>query len=181
YCTKLLADAGADVVKVEPAAGDPMRSWTSGALFEFLHTSKRCVVGAPGDAAVVELCTRADIVVESGPPGAFDVAALQARNPATVVVSISPFGQDGPWRDRAATEFTLQAWCGSTGSRGDPERPPVAAGGRIGEWVAGTYAAVAAMAAWRTARRTGQGEHIDVALLDAMALTMNTYTSVFAE
>jgi len=181
YCSKLLADAGADVVKVEPPAGDPMRRWMSGALFEFLHTSKRSVIGSTTDAEVIDLCARADIVIESEAPGALDVARLHARNPALVVVSITPFGQDGPWRDRAATEFTLQAWCGSTGSRGDPERPPVAAGGRIGEWVAGSYGAVAAVAAWRSANVTGRGEHVDLALLDAMSLTMNTYTSVFAE
>jgi crotonobetainyl-CoA:carnitine CoA-transferase CaiB-like acyl-CoA transferase len=181
YCTKLLADAGADVVKVEPAGGDPLRGWRSGALFEFLHTSKRSILGAPDDAVVRELCARADVVVESSAPGTIDVAALRGANPRLVVVSITPFGQDGPWRERAATEFTLQAWCGSTASRGEPERPPVAAGGRIGEWVAGTYGAVAALAAHAVAVRDGRGEHIDLALLDAMALTMNTYTSVFAE
>jgi crotonobetainyl-CoA:carnitine CoA-transferase CaiB-like acyl-CoA transferase len=181
YCTKLLADAGAEVVKVEPSEGDAMRRWRSGALFEFLHTSKRSVVGAANDPAVFELCARADVVIESGAPGTLDVHALRARSPALVVVSITPFGQDGPWRDRAATEFTLQAWCGSTGTRGDPERPPVAAGGRIGEWVAGAYGAVAAVAAWRAAAAGGRGEHVDLALLDSMALTMNTYTSVFAE
>ncbi len=181
YCTKLLTDAGAETVKVEPPGGDPMRSWLSGALFEFLHTSQRSVVGGPEDATVRDLLTSADVIVEDGPAGSFDVAAVHAANPSAVVVSITPYGQDGPWRDRAATEFTLQACCGSTGFRGVPERPPVAAGGRIGEWVAGTYAAVAAIAAWRTALLSGQGEHVDVALLDSMALTMNTYTSVFAE
>jgi len=181
YCTKLLTDAGAETVKVEPPGGDPMRSWLSGALFEFLHTSQRSVVGRPDDATVRDLLTSADVIVEDGPAGSFDVAAVQAANPSAVIVSITPYGQDGPWRDRAATEFTLQACCGSTGFRGVPERPPVAAGGRIGEWVAGTYAAVAAIAAWRTALLSGQGEHVDVALLDSMALTMNTYTSVFAE
>ncbi len=181
YCTKLLTDAGADTVKVEPPGGDPMRRWMSGALFEFLHTSRRSVVGTPDDAVVGDLLASADVVVESGPPGSFDVAALQAVNPTVVVVSITPFGQDGPWSERAATEFTLQACCGSTGFRGVPERPPLAAGGRIGEWVGGTYAAVAAVAAWLSARTTGRGEHVDLALLDTMALTMNTYTSVFAE
>lgn len=181
YCTKLLADAGADVVKVERPDGDPMRGWMSGALFEFLNTTKRSVVGACDDPEILELCVRAHVVVENSEPGTLDVAALHERNPALVVVSITPFGQDGPWRDRAATEFTLQAWCGSTASRGDPGRPPVAAGGRIGEWVAGTYAAMAAFAASRAAGRTGRGEHVDLALLDSMALTMNTYTSVFAE
>ncbi len=181
YCSKLLTDAGADTVKVEPPGGDPMRAGSSGALFEFLHTSQRSIIGTPTDARVRELLASADVVLESGPPGSFDVESVHAANPTAIVTSITPFGQDGPWCDRAATEFTLQACCGSTGSRGVPERPPLAAGGRIGEWVAGTYAAVAAVAAWRTALVTGRGEHVDLALLDSMALTMNTYTSVFAE
>jgi len=181
YCTKLLADAGADVVKVEPPDGDPLRGHGSGALFEFLQTSRRSVVGLPQDPHVVDLCASADLVVESGAPGTFDVAGLHERRPGLVVTSITPFGQRGPWRDRPATEFTLQAWSGSTANRGLPEEPPVAAGGRIGEWMGGTYAAVASLAAWLHATRTGRGEHIDVALLDCMTLTMNTYTSVFAE
>ena len=186
YCTKLLADAGADVVKVEPPGGDPLRGWRSGALFEFLHTSRRSVTGAPDDDHVVDLCAAADIVVESGPPGQWrsrvlDGGRLRERNPGLVAVSITPFGQDGPWANWAATEFTLQAWCGSTAGRGLPEDPPVAAGGRIGDWMSGSYAAVAALGAWLRATRTGQGETIDVAQLDCMALTMNTYVSVFAE
>ncbi|MSO78666.1 MAG: CoA transferase [Acidimicrobiia bacterium] len=181
YCTKLLADAGADVVKVEPAGGDPLRTWRSGALFEFLHTSKRSIVGAPDAADVLDLCARADIVVESGRPGTFPAEALFERRPDLVIASITPFGQEGPWAQWAATEFTLQAWCGSTSSRGLPEQPPVAAGGRIGEWVAGTYAAVGALAATFTAARTGAGEHVDVAWLEAMSISMNTFTSVFAE
>jgi len=181
YCTKLLADGGADVVKVEPPSGDPMRSWGTGALFEFLNTSKRSIVGDLGARDVRELCRRADIVVESGPPGSANADALREGSPRLVVVSVTPFGQDGPWADWAATEFTLQGWCGSTATRGVPERPPVAAGGRIGEWVTGTYAAVAGVAAHLAAARTGRGEHVDVAWLDSMSLTMNTYTSVFAE
>jgi crotonobetainyl-CoA:carnitine CoA-transferase CaiB-like acyl-CoA transferase len=181
YCTKLLADAGADVVKVETPTGDPLRAWGSGALFEFLNTSKRSVVAVPDPSALVDLCAGADLLVESGTTSGVDMEALRARLPALVVVSITPFGLEGPWAGWAATEFTLQAWCGSTASRGLPEDPPLAAGGRIGEWMAGTYAAVGAIAALRSAARSGRGEHVDVAILDAMALTMNTYTSVFAE
>ncbi|HSO95740.1 MAG TPA: CoA transferase [Acidimicrobiia bacterium] len=180
YCTKLLADAGADVIKVEPPGGDPLRSWGSGALFDFLNTSKRSVVDGPGDASPAELGATADVVIDSGQVS-LDVAWLRDRNPGLVVASISPFGLDGPWAGWAATEFTLQGWCGSTGGRGLPEGPPLAAGGRIGEWMAGTYAAVAVVAALRAAARSGHGEHIDVGILDCMTLTMNTYTSVFAE
>jgi len=171
YCTKVLADAGADVVKVEPGAGDPLRRWGTGALFEYLNGSKRSVSDEGS------LAFGADLLVTEE---AVDVAALHAGNPALVVVTVTPFGMDGPWADRPATEFTLQAASGSTGQRGLPERAPLAAGGRVGEWVAGTYAAVGALAALREARRTGEGEHVDVAALDCMAVTMTTYPSVFA-
>jgi crotonobetainyl-CoA:carnitine CoA-transferase CaiB-like acyl-CoA transferase len=174
YCTKLLADAGADVVKVEQAtASDSMRRWRSGALFEFLNTTKRSTTGEW--SGFVEC---ADVLVADGP---IDVAALHAANPALVVVTVSPFGLGGPWSGRAATEFTLQAWCGSSGSRGLPEREPVAAGGRLGEWLTGSYAAVATVAAVREARRSGVGAHVDVAMLDCMAVTMVSYPSVYAQ
>jgi crotonobetainyl-CoA:carnitine CoA-transferase CaiB-like acyl-CoA transferase len=181
YCTKLLADAGADVVKIEGREGDPLRRWRSGTLFKYLNASKRAIVADPEDEAVLELVAAADIVVESSGPDGTDLAAIRTLNPTVVVVSISPFGLTGPAAGRATTEFTLQAWCGSTGSRGAPERPPLAAGGRLGEWIGGAYAAVGAVAAWRQARRTGRGEHVDVSLLECMAMTMNTFTSVFAD
>lgn len=167
YCTKLLADAGADVVKVEPPEGDPLRRHGSGALFEFLNTSKRSVTGDWRP-----LARGADLAVVDGPavpPELLEEAGL-------TVVAISPFGSTGPWRDRPATEFTLQAWCGSTGSRGTPDRPPLAAGGRIGEFEAGTYAAVAAAACLHGA----PGAFVDVSILEAMTISMNTYGSVFA-
>jgi crotonobetainyl-CoA:carnitine CoA-transferase CaiB-like acyl-CoA transferase len=172
YCTKLLADAGADVVKVESASGDPLRGWGSGALFEYLNASKRSVHGDP-----TELISNADIVVTDCANG---IERLRRDHPALVVVAITPFGSEGPWSNRPATEFTLQAACGSTGQRGVPEQPPLAAGGRIGDWVSGTYAAVGAVAAYREAVRSGAGEFVDVAMLDCMAVTMVTYPSVFA-
>jgi crotonobetainyl-CoA:carnitine CoA-transferase CaiB-like acyl-CoA transferase len=101
YCTKVLADAGADVVKVEPSSGDPLRQWGSGALFEFLNTSKRSVHGEAEDLAAA-----ADVLVAGGP---VDLPALWEANPALVVVTITPFGSHGPWADRPSTEFTLQA------------------------------------------------------------------------
>jgi crotonobetainyl-CoA:carnitine CoA-transferase CaiB-like acyl-CoA transferase len=172
YCTKLLADAGADVVKVEPAAGDPLRDYLSGGLFEFLNQSKRSVTGDDG-----RLVDCGDVLVANQP---VDTTALWATNPALVVVTITPFGCDGPWADKPATEFTLQGWCGSIAGRGRPDGPPFAAGGRLGQWVAGTYAAVAAMGALRSARASGRGEHVDVAVLDCMTVAMTTYPSVFA-
>src|SRR3954465_1821185 len=165
YCTKLLADAGADVVRVAPAGG--------GALDEYLQASKRALAG-DDDAALMRA---ADILVVENP---VDVEALWSENPALVVVTITPFGCDGPWAGRPATEFTLQAACGSTATRGLPENPPLAAGGRLGEWVTGTYAAAGALAALRSAQQSGVGEHVDVAMFDCMAVAMVTFQPVFS-
>ena len=178
YCSKLLADAGADVVLVEPDGGSPLRHWSAsgrrpkgedGALFRYLHASQRSVVGDWR-----ELVDRADMVVT-------DVRGLVPEVvPGRVVVTITPFGTEGPWADLPATEFTLQAWSGSTASRGTRDRPPVAAGGRIGLWVGGTCAAMAGLAAMRTARATGRGEHVDVSILEAMCVTMVPFPTLFA-
>src|SRR3984893_15482949 len=133
YCTKLLADAGADVVKVERDEGDPLRRWSAahaelgdadGALFRFLHTSKRSVLDGDGGDGLLR---RRDRVVESG-----DLAtdALRDRHPHLVVEAITPYGRTGPYAGRPSTEFPLQAECGSTGGRGGPDRPPPPPGGR---------------------------------------------------
>jgi crotonobetainyl-CoA:carnitine CoA-transferase CaiB-like acyl-CoA transferase len=183
YATKLLADAGADVVKVEAAEGDPLRRWTAvgvdlpigedSALFRFLNASKRSVVGEFGD-----LAAGADVVIGNDD---LDAAGLSESHPHLVVLTITPFGRTGPWADRPATEFTLQAACGSTGSRGRRDRPPLAVGGRFGEFQAGVNAAVAAVAAWRAGRADGVGERVDLSMLESMALGMNTYGPLFAE
>ena len=195
YCTKMLVDAGAEVIKVEPPdGGDPLRRWTAsgapiaegedGALFQHLNASKRSVTldleSGAGRETLLDLATAADLVVESFQPGelarlglTFD--ALQARNPALSLVSISPWGSDGPWAERPATEFTLQAATGSTAHRGLGDREPVAAGGRIGEWIAGGFAAVGALFAWLSARNTGRGQHVDLSIFEAMLLSMTYY------
>jgi crotonobetainyl-CoA:carnitine CoA-transferase CaiB-like acyl-CoA transferase len=171
YCTKILADAGADVVKVEPLAGDPLRRWGSGALFEYLNAGKRSV---SRDTALRQ---GADVVLSDDVEG---INALRRGHPSMVTVTITPFGRSGPWAGRPWTEFTLQAACGSIGQRGVPEGPPLAAGGRVGEWAAGIYAAVAALAGVHRARRWGIGADVDVAILDCMAVSLVTYPSLFA-
>src|SRR4051794_20233018 len=131
YCTKLLADAGADVVKVERPDGDPFRR--EGPLFALLHTSKRSVAVDPDvadDRALLDaLVVDADIVVAGHPHEVeewlgSDVAALRERAPGGVGVSISWFGADGPGADRAAPEFTPPAWGGSIPSPGPEPAPP---------------------------------------------------------
>jgi crotonobetainyl-CoA:carnitine CoA-transferase CaiB-like acyl-CoA transferase len=184
YATKLLTDAGADVVKVEPAGGDDYRRWSAsganlgerdGAMFQFLNAGKRSVTGGPADLAVQRLLACADLLVESGLDDC-ELAGVRAGFPALDIVSVSPCGRSGPWRDRAWTEFTLQALAGSTALRGLADRPPVHAGGRLGEWIAGSYAAAAALALRTAARRLGQGgEHVDLSILEAMCVAMSLY------
>jgi len=194
YCTKLLCDAGAEVVKVESPSGDPLRLWTAsgtpladgedGALFQHLNASKRSIVldlrAAPDRETFLALAATSDLVVESFGPGAMDslelgLGPLQARNPRLSLVSISPWGGSGPYAHEPATEFTLQAAAGSIDYRGLPERKPVAAGGRIGEWAGGVFAAVGGLSAWLSARHTGAGQHVDCSIFEAMLLSLTVY------
>jgi crotonobetainyl-CoA:carnitine CoA-transferase CaiB-like acyl-CoA transferase len=188
YCTKLLTDAGVDVVKVEPPGGDPLRSYTAsgnapdardgGPLFRYLNAGKRSVVGEPGDPHVEGLLAGADIVVESFGPGRFDVDGVRARHPHLVVLSVSPFGAGGPLSDRPATDFIVQAESGTLLFRGKASRDPVQAGGRLAEFVGGLYGAPALVVAAARARRTGVGEHIDLSLAEAMAIAGSVFTDV---
>lgn len=195
YCTRLLADGGAEVIKVEDAEGDPLRRWsasgarvdpgTDGALFNYLATSKRSVVvdpGLDGDAAVDDLLASADVVVWS--PGevtdaatSLSASAILRAHPHLVVTAISPFGLDSAWRDRPATEFTLQAWSGGIVrlNRGRPDRAPAHVGGQVGEWLAGTFAAIGTLAAIRR----GRGELVDVSMLESLAMGLTYYPVTF--
>ncbi|RMF18587.1 MAG: CoA transferase, partial [Deltaproteobacteria bacterium] len=195
YCTKMLCDAGADVIKVEEVgAPDPLRRWTAsgaelkpgedGALFQHLAASKRSLavdLERDGDRVLLgTLAAGADLLVESFGPGGLDARGLSfeelsARNPRLSIVSISPWGLTGPWAKRPATEFTLQAGTGATDHRGLPGRRPVSAGGRIGEWIAASFAAVGGLLACLSARRTGRGQHVDLSMFEAMVLSMTYY------
>ena len=192
YATKLLVDAGARVIKVEDAAGDALRRWSAshtpippgedGALFRFLNGGKQSVVAElaseAGRARVLALARDADVLIESRGPGGLDalggVAALLAANGRLSIVSLSPWGLEGPWAARPGTEMTLQAASGATGYRGLPERGPVGAGGRIGEWVAGPFVALGALSAWLHARRSGRGQHVDVSQFECVLASLTT-------
>ncbi|MCB0994621.1 MAG: CoA transferase [Acidimicrobiales bacterium] len=186
YCCKLLADAGADVVKVEPPDGDPWRTWSvggatpdrdeGGALFRFLHHGVRSVVGVPGDRAVDELLATADVVVESFPAGVIDALDLRTTHPGIVWLSITPYGRQGPFADRPTTEFIVQAASGGLLGRGGPTQVPIMAGGRISEWVAATFASVAVTAAALRAKHTGHGEHIDYSIAETMTIAGGNYS-----
>jgi crotonobetainyl-CoA:carnitine CoA-transferase CaiB-like acyl-CoA transferase len=156
YATKLFADAGADVVKV----GAPDAS----ALARFLAAGKRIATERSAS-----LAAGADLIVVDEP------GAVPAEAKGQVVLAITPWGLAGPFRDRPASELVLQAESGSIGTRGLPGREPFQAGGRITEWVGGTYAAVAALAAVLRLRRTGHGERIDFSLFEAITLAGTNY------
>jgi crotonobetainyl-CoA:carnitine CoA-transferase CaiB-like acyl-CoA transferase len=200
YCTKLLADGGADVVKVEDPAGDPLRRESEsgapiapgedGAFFRFLAASKDSVIASasdPSDIALVRaLLADADVVVwSSGTSIAedprFAPVVLHAGDPGLVVTALSPFGIDGPWRDRPTTDFTRQALCGGHVQRGTPDRPPLLCGGRPGDWAAGTYGAIGALAGLRRARRDGMGDLVDVAALDALMFSQPLFPVTWFE
>jgi crotonobetainyl-CoA:carnitine CoA-transferase CaiB-like acyl-CoA transferase len=185
YATKLFVDAGADVVKVEPPDGDPLRRWSAsgatgpavGALFRFLAAGKHSVIGVPGQPEIDALLASADLVVDSGDAG-LDPAVLAAADPRVVVCSITPYGLTGPYAGRPATEFTVQAECGSIAGRGTSDRPPVQAGGRVVEWSAGATAAAAALAVLRRARATGEGALLDVSWFEVGVLATNLFMDV---
>ena len=180
YCGKLLADAGADVIKVEPAAGDPLRRFTAtgsvppsgrdAPLFAYLNAGKRSVTNISD-----ELLTGADIVIVTATRSAaaergIDPQPLLAQAPRLVIVTISDFGWTGPWAERPASEFTLQADSGLTGFRGDPAGPPISIGGDLGEYQGGVWAAYGALAAHRGVGNGGRGVHLDMSMLEAITL-----------
>ena len=90
------------------------------------------------------------------------------------MVTVSDFGLTGPWSDRPATEFTLQAWSGLTGFRGDPAGPPISIGGELGEYMGGASAAYGALALRRRVRRGGPGGHLDMSMLEAITLMQSS-------
>ncbi|HWC33847.1 MAG TPA: CoA transferase [Mycobacteriales bacterium] len=182
YCARLLRNTGAAITKVEPPDGDPLRRWSAsgadipadanGALFNFLNVGTF-------DADLEQLdglLSEADIAIWSRGSVATPEELL-AAHPQLTVVSITPFGLDGPWADRPATEFTLQAWSGAMIGlgRGWVDRAPTYVGGQIGEWLSGVYGAVGALA---SIRRGGR-EIVDVSMLEVLALCLTYYPVTF--
>lgn len=189
YATKLFVDLGAEVTKIEPPSGDPLRRWgpfpaglcdpQRSGLFEYLNAGKR---GATLDlsqtddmACARELIAQAHLLVEDFAPGTLEgwglgIEDLQQLNPKLVLLRISAFGQSGPLRDRQATPLTMQAASGWISAR-DPQRPPVQVGARISEYVAGAYGALGALTALRS-QPAGRVAAVDVSQLEALLSTL---------
>ncbi|HEV8298345.1 MAG TPA: CoA transferase [Acidimicrobiales bacterium] len=174
-CARVLADLGADVVRVVAADADPP---TLSNVYR--NANKRVLTLDLHDARardrLHELLRGADLLVESFDPGelaaiddALDPVALATRYPHLVVTSITAFGLTGPYRDHASSELVLQAVGGSLFRAGSAARPPCAAPGSYASDIAGATAALGSLLALRQARASGRGQHIDVAAIEALA------------
>lgn len=188
YCTALLADLGAEVIKLEPPAGDdyrhvgPFRDGES-ALFTLNNRGKKSLVLDLKDPADLELALaiadRSDVVVENFRPGVaarlgLGAETLRARNPRLVFCSISGFGQQGPLRDLPAYDLVVQAMSGLMAATGEEGGPPLKAGESVADLIAGLFASWAIMAALVGRAATGQGTTLDVAMNDALFSMLTT-------
>ncbi|MDP9428067.1 MAG: CoA transferase [Actinomycetota bacterium] len=175
----LLAEMGADVVKVEPPQGDPFRSWESGGLnatFVAFNRGKRSVtLDLKDDAdrcALLELARTADVVIENFRPGVMerlgiDWDVLSASNPGLVHCSISGFGSSGPYATMPAYDGVALGYSGLAGLLLDPEDPRLR-GPALADAITGHSAAFAVLAALHSRHRTGRGEHLEVSMLGAL-------------
>jgi crotonobetainyl-CoA:carnitine CoA-transferase CaiB-like acyl-CoA transferase len=192
WCTQTLADLGADVIKIErPGSGDDTRSWgppflrdaqgqdtREAAYYLGTNRNKRsvtCDIAQPaGQALVRELAKHCHVFVENFKVGdmaryGLDYASLRQLNPKLVYCSVTGFGQSGPYRERAGYDYAVQGMGGLmsiTGERDDLGGGPQKVGVAVADLFTGMYSSVAILAALRHADRTGQGQHIDMALLD---------------
>lgn len=193
WCTQTLADLGADVIKIErPGTGDDTRTWgppflkdrdgqdtAEAAYYLGTNRNKRsvtCDIARPeGQALVRELAKHCHVFVENFKVGdmaryGLDYAALKAIQPGLVYCSVTGFGQTGPYRERAGYDYAIQGMGGLmsiTGERDDLGGGPQKVGVAVADLFTGMYSTVGILAALRHAERTGEGQHLDMALLDA--------------
>ncbi len=192
YCTKLMAGFGADVLKVEPpATGDASRHkgpypggephLEKSGMFLYLNPNKKSItldIGSEAGRAIARrLAAESDVVVEGFAPGylaslGLGYEDLSAENPRLVLVSITPFGQDGPWRDWKADEVNLHAISGLMQITGDPEREPLKNGGHQALYNTGINAFTATMMAVYAQLALGVGQHVDVSAYETMTYMM---------
>jgi CoA:oxalate CoA-transferase len=182
FCTMLLADLGADVIKVEAPEGDPIRgqgamrndlSWYFAAFNRNKRSVRLDLRQKEGREVLARLIQGADVLVENFRPGVlarlgFDDARLRALRPSLVTCSINGFGSVGPYRDRPAFDFIAQAMSGFMSVNGRPDDPPLRSGVPISDLISGLYAALSVTASVLRARATGQGQRAEVSLTNAL-------------
>ena len=188
YCTMMLADLGARVVKVEtPDGGDDTRGWGppfydgESAYFLSINRNKQSLAlnlkDRRGRDLLLRLACRADVLVENFRPGTMDrlglgYATVREMAPRMVYCSISGFGQTGPYRERAAYDLIVQGMGGIMGITGEPDGAPMRVGVAIADICAGMFAAYGILAALRVRERTGTGQWVDAAMLDGQVAWM---------
>ncbi|MFK8030631.1 MAG: CaiB/BaiF CoA transferase family protein [Gammaproteobacteria bacterium] len=193
FCGQLMADMGADVIKVEPpGTGDPMRVWGRGDYplwWSVCARNKRCVTAnlrkEEGQALVRELVAGADMVLENFRPGTLErwglsYEELSRDNPGLIMIRVSGYGQTGPYSSRAGYAAIGEAMGGMRYLCGEPDRQPSRAGLSMGDTLAATFACNAALAALHHRERTGEGQVIDASIyesvLNVMEATIPEYT-----
>lgn len=193
FCGMLLADMGAEVIKVERAQGDAMRMWppiTEGYSENFasINRGKKSVVldlkSEQGIAAAKALILSADVVIENFRPGVMNrlgigYEAMRAQKESLVYCSISAFGQSGPRSKEGGFDLTMQAMAGVMSVTGEPGGAPVKCGVPLCDFVSGLYGSYAVAAGLLEADRTGQGQHTDVAMLGATLAIAALQTSEY--
>ena len=187
YAGNLMAGLGAEVIKVEPLGGDCTRRVgpfpedvpdpEKSGLFLYLNMGKKSITLNLAGRAAVDLLRAlvkdADILLESSPPGYLDSVGLayeelESANPGFVLVSITGFGQTGPYKDYLATDLITNAVSGLMATMGDPDREPMNIGGWMSHYHVGAQAFSAALIALYSREATGQGQHVDISAMEAM-------------
>ncbi len=195
FCSTMLADYGAQLIKIEPPGeGDLARGWgvpiTGGesSYFVSLHRNKRGIVldmkKPEGKELFFKLLEKSDVVIENYRVGALkrlgiDYAEAKKRNPGIIYCSIAGFGQDGTYRDRAALDLILQSESGMVSVTGDEGSSGTRAGVSIADMTAGLYAAYGIMLALRMKEKTGEGQEIDISMLEGQLALLSTMISAF--
>ncbi len=192
HCSTMLADFGAQVYKLEsPDGGDISRAWgaaagnsgAESAYFVSLHRNKRGLSinlkDPQGKELFMKVAEKADVIIENFRPGALQklglgYQAVSARNPGIIYASISGFGQDGPYRERAAMDLILQAESGMISITGEEGGSGVRCGTSIADMAAGMYAAYGIMLALRVKDKTGEGQYIDMSMMEGQLGLLNT-------
>src|SRR6267154_362998 len=195
YCTMLLADMGARVIKIEqPRGGDDTRHWgppflgTESAYFLSINRNKESVTldfkQAEGRALLDQLIAKSDVVVENFRPGALsrlglDYASLAPQHPRLIYCSVSGFGQTGPRRKEPGYDAVLQAEGGLMSITGSPDTPPVRVGVAVADIVTGMFAAQGISMALYARERTGRGQLVDVSMLDTVAALLTYQAGIY--
>ncbi len=192
-CTRLMADFGADVTKIEPLSGDPVRqmgrhvddvSLYAAAILRGKKSIALDLKQEEGRKMAFELASRADILVENNRPGVLErlglsYEALSAVNPGLVMVRISGYGQDGPYAERPGYGAICEAVGGVRHMTGDPDRPPARVALATTDYLTATYAAFGAAMAIIERQRTGRGQVVDVALYETAFSQMEPYVPAY--